>query len=117
MALTALQLIHPSDLLNTPRLYEQDGADDPLVTIHLFGPAGDWWLYEISDDASEGFGFTCLSSMPDGAELGYIPVAELQQMVQENFIAKRDLRYLIERDGHWTPKPLSEVRAEVRARY
>ena len=40
-----------------PRLYEQDGAEDPTVYVHYFSCVNgwDWWLLEF-DGTDEAFG-------------------------------------------------------------
>lgn len=40
-----------------PRLYEQDGAEDPIVYVHYFSCVSgwDWWLLEF-DGTDEAFG-------------------------------------------------------------
>lgn len=107
----ALALL-PNDLRSSiPPLYAQDGMGmNATVHLHLFGPAGDWWITEISDDGTEAFGYTRLAAMPDCAELGYISIPELQA-ITDRFKADpgSNLRCLIERDLHWTPCALSHA--------
>ena len=75
-----------------PRLYEQDGAEDPTVYAHYFSCVNgwDWWLLEF-DGTDEAFGL--VEGYDD--ELGYFR--------QMGFAA-------IERDEHFEPKSLSAVR-------
>ena len=70
---------------------------------------GDWWITELSQDGSKGFGYTRLNSMPECAELGYIWVKEIQDSVDELFIRQHKLKALVERDLHWTPITLGEI--------
>ena len=111
MTTDALDLM-PAELISEmPRLYDQDGkGKDAIVHAHLFGPVGDFYLTEVDAEGEVGFGYTMLSAHPDGAELGYIHLSELQGVVS-TFKQTKDLRYLIERDLHWTPCPLKEVMA------
>jgi len=101
----------PSDLVEKmPRLYTQDGKGKAaIVYAHLFGPSGDWWLTEVNEDGTEAFGFVRLAAMPDCAELGYISITELQELVDSEFIAKKDIRFLIEREKNWEPCTLGDV--------
>ena len=94
--------------INTiPRLYAQDGKGmNATVFAHIFGPVGDWWITEIDEEGTEAFGYTKLSSFPDG-EWGYINISELQEIANQ-FFEKKDIRYLLERDEYWTEKPMSD---------
>ncbi len=104
-------VLMPSDLVEKmPRLYTQDGkGTDAIVYAHLFGPSGDWWLTEVNEDGTEAFGFVRLAVMPDCAELGYISITELQELVDSEFIAKKNIRFLIEREQNWEPCTLGDV--------
>ena len=105
----ALALAPSSLVKDLPRLYAQDGKGmEATVFIHLFGAIGDFYITEIDEEGETAFGYTKLSSYPDG-ELGYISVAELQELVNEKFIQEKNLKYLIERDLFWEPKPLKDV--------
>jgi hypothetical protein len=90
-----------------PAVGATEGQDDPLVRVKLFNPAGawTWYLIEADPETGEAFGFV------DGfePELGYIDLNEL---------ADQRLRFglYIERDIHWTPRPLSEVTAAIAER-
>lgn len=110
----ALHLLPPEIAATLPEIGAQDGlGDDAIVHVHLFGPAGDWWITESDDTGAEAFGFVRLSGMPDCAELGTIWVPELQGLVNSEFLGKRDPRFLIERDLHWHPKTLGEIKRTV----
>lgn len=107
----ALNLVTKSVIRSTPRLYAQDGlGDQAVVHLHLFGPMGDWWITELNEDGTEGFGYIKLAAFGDCAELGYVSITELQDLVDEKFIGQHNLKALIERDLHWTPTTLGEVR-------
>lgn len=89
-----------------PALGQQDGSEDPKVHVKLFTPYSGWtWLLtEYDPQTGEAFGFAYNSQDPQGAELGYIPVAELQGM------RNRSGLQMVERDIHFQPKPLSEAK-------
>ncbi len=109
----SLNLMPPEVINSTPRLYAQSelSANEAIVHVHLFGPVGDFWLTEVAADGTEAFGYIRLSSQPENAELGYISITELQELVDENFIAKKDLRFMIERDLHWNKCTLADVQS------
>ena len=84
-----------------PRLYEQDGAEDPTVYVHYFSCVNgwDWWLLEF-DGTDEAFG---LAEGYDD-ELGYFSIKEMAELNRQMGFAA------VERDEHFSPKPLSAVR-------
>ena len=51
------QLMTEEIAKTVPRLYEQDGAEDPTVYVHYFSCVNgwDWWLLEF-DGTDEAFG-------------------------------------------------------------
>lgn len=60
-----------------PRLYEQDGAEDPTVYVHYFSCVNgwDWWLLEF-DGTDEAFGL--VEGYDD--ELGYFSIKEMEEL-------------------------------------
>lgn len=60
-----------------PRLYEQDGADDPIVHVRYFSCVNgwDWWLLEF-DGTDEAFGL--VEGYDD--ELGYFSIKEMEEL-------------------------------------
>lgn len=84
-----------------PRLYEQDGAEDPTVYAHYFSCVNgwDWWLLEF-DGTDEAFGL--VEGYDD--ELGYFSIKEMEELNRQMGFAA------VERDEHFSPKPLSAVR-------
>lgn len=60
-----------------PRLYEQDGAEDPTVYAHYFSCMNgwDWWLLEF-DGTDEAFGL--VEGYDD--ELGYFSIKEMEEL-------------------------------------
>lgn len=101
-------LLSQDDIATTPRLYSQDGKGmEAIVHHHIFGPVGDWWITEIDEEGETAFGYVKLTSYPDG-ELGYISLQELQG-VADQFFEKKDIRFMLEKDQYWEPKPLSQA--------
>jgi hypothetical protein len=84
-----------------PELYSQEEVADPIVVAHYFSPyarQADWFVIEW-DGEDLMFGLADLGY----PELGYWTLSELES-------ARRGSLPLVERDLHWTPVPLSEVR-------
>lgn len=90
-----------------PALKAQAKVADPIVHVKLFNPTGaaTWYLLEL--DPEENLAFALCDLYGDGGELGYVSLDELAA-----FRGRFGLG--IERDLHFIPKPLSEVKA-VRA--
>ena len=85
-----------------PRLYGQDGADDPIVHVHYFSCVNgwDWYLTEFDPRTGEAFGL--VEGYDD--ELGYFSLREMAELNRSMGFA------VVERDEHFSPKPLSAVR-------
>lgn len=89
-----------------PRIRTQDGKrGDAIARVKLFFPAGRYTLFVTEwdgDDALYGF---CVSPLgADCDELGYASLSELRDLVA--------LGLKVERDVHYTPKPLREALAD-----
>ncbi len=92
-----------------PALYSQDGEGlDAICHIKLFNPCGaaTWLLTELSPDRELAFGYCFLGHDVGEPELGYVSIPELEGLV----LPLRGLS--IERDIHFTPKPLREAIAD-----
>ena len=86
-----------------PPLYSQEAVADPPVLAKYFTPWGGWTWYVLEAGRAEGD--VTFFGLVDGMEeeLGYFTLSDL-----ESVRGPGGLR--IERDLHWSPKPLSEVR-------
>ena len=75
------------------------GTEDPTARVKLFNPQGrgSWYLSEYDPTKRLAFGLCDLGE----PELGYVSMEELT-----SFRGRFGLP--IERDLHWTPRPLSE---------
>lgn len=71
------QLMTEEIAKTVPRLYEQDGAEDPTVYAHYFSCVNgwDWWLLEF-DGTDEAFGL--VEGYDD--ELGYFSIKEMAEL-------------------------------------
>lgn len=95
------QLMTEEIAKTAPRLYGQDGAEDPTVYVHYFSCVNgwDWWLLEF-DGTDEAFGL--VEGYDD--ELGYFSLKEMAELNRSMGFA------VVERDERFSPKPLSAVR-------
>jgi len=77
------------------------------VVVKLFNPAGigTWWLSELNPDENVAFGYALLDD-PLFAELGYVDIAELQNL-------KLPLGLGIERDRYFNSMPMDKVIEQV----
>jgi hypothetical protein len=101
-----------------PALYgtEKTRARDKVVHLHYFVGGSDWWLVELDLEDRIGFGYVRLSAHPDGAEWGYVDLAELAGIfIPPGFMpgvgAATVIRppLIVERDLGWQPRPAGEV--------
>ena len=83
-----------------PPLYSTDGEDDPTVWAKFFTPDSSWTWYVLEFDGEDTFfGYV------DGhyRELGYFSLSELRRV-------RGKLGLPVERDKHWEPKRLSDIK-------
>jgi len=87
-----------------PPLYSQENEPDPLVIVKYFHPLSSWTWY-ATEGSPEGEDFLFFGWVNgDFPELGYFSLNEMQ--------AVKVMGLGIERDLHFTPKKLSEVKKE-----
>jgi len=73
-----------SQLVNMPKLYETDGDQSALFTVHLFGASGrDFYIKEMDLQTGECFGF--IKAIGNPAELGYFNLNEISAHVEFDF--------------------------------
>src|ERR1700680_3580021 len=85
-----------------PRLYAQEGVEDPMVYIKFFTPDSNWtWFVTEGEPDDEDFRFFGYV-IGHEREWGYFVLSE-----REGVRGPLDLP--IERDLHFTPKPFSEI--------
>ena len=73
---------------------------DAIVQVKYFTPASNWTWWATEYDPVEKLFFGLVEGFE--RELGYFSLAELES-------GRGALGLPIERDLHWTPKPLKEV--------
>ena len=86
-----------------PDLYANDGKGEAAIAVvKFFTPDANWTWYATEFDGQDTF-----FGLVDGheAELGYFSLSELQSVTGP-------MGLHIERDTHFTPKPLSECRSK-----
>ncbi len=98
----AYRYIRASD--EVPALHAAEETPDPMVLVKLFDPTGSWTWYIIEYDPESRTAF----GLVDGFE------AELGDFSMEELVELRGAMGLpIERDIHWTPRRLSEVKTNA----
>lgn len=85
-----------------PPLYSQEWVEDPVVSAKFFTPDAGWTWYVLEYDPTTRLCFGLVDGFEQ--ELGYFSLNELESVTGP-------LGLHIERDVHFTPRPLSEVRA------
>jgi len=96
-----------------PELYSQEDVADPTVQVLLLGANGWFWaLTEYADTAPDGcphlaFGWVC----GDHPEFGYVPMDEIDD-INASCLPGHGYVWV---DEAYTPRPLSQVRAEADA--
>lgn len=95
-----------------PALYSQEKNPDPTVVVKFFNPCGaaTWYIIEgewqgeptNGNPGEDFFMYGLCDLFNDGGEIGYVTIGQLEEV-------KGPFGLGIERDIHWTPKPLSAV--------
>ena len=94
---------------------EDIAAEDKTIIAHYFSGGADYYIAEMwqepGDDGEPGrwmaFGYARLASHPEGQEWGYLDLDELEQVRGRT---SHGLPVLVERDMHWDPTPLSQIK-------
>jgi hypothetical protein len=84
----------PEELKNQlPKLYEQEGTDDPKVFIKFFFPAGNWtWFVTEGEPEGEDFMFFGYVIGLE-KEWGYFTLKQLEEINVYNLTVERDLYF------------------------
>jgi len=83
-----------------PSLYATEEEPNPTVHVKLFLDGWTWFITEMSIDNNICFGYVV---SPFGSELGYFALNDINT-------AKGSLGIGVERDLHFKPTPLSEIK-------
>lgn len=101
-----MKLMTKELLATLPALYSQEENPDPTVVAKFFDPCGSWtWFVLEGEPEGDDVRFFGLVHGLE-VELGYFMMSELQSV-------KGPLGLGIERDLHWRPVPLSQVKARL----
>ena len=95
----AKQVLLPKSIAKTlPLLYANEKVSNPIARVKFFTPDSSWTWYatEYSPDERMFFGLV----VGQETELGYFSLDELES-------ARGPMGLSIERDAHWSPRPLS----------
>lgn len=91
-----------ANLKALPALYSQDGkGEEAIAQVKFFDPCGSWTWYASEYDPEQRLFFGLI--IGHETELGYFSQDELEAY-------RGPLGIGIERDLHWTPRPLRECR-------
>ena len=99
----AYRYIRESD--RVPTTDEAYDLEDPKILVKLFNPGGAQTWYVCGFDPDTGLAFGAVDLGFDCCELGDFDLNEALAAVAANGFLP------VERDLHWTPKPVSEVLA------
>lgn len=104
----AFDLMPPEIRQAIPALYSQDGkGDQATVYVKFFLPGTYWTWFATEFDPEDGIFFGLV--VGHGTELGNFALAELKAVSLAGGL------FLVERDLHFDPKPLADVRRELAA--
>jgi hypothetical protein len=97
-----MKLLTKDILAKLPPLYSQENVSDPMVWAKFFHPASSWTWYAIEFDPAAGVFYGLVFGLEE--ELGYFTLAELESITAAHLPVERDL--------HWSPRPLSQCRSK-----
>lgn len=99
-----MMLLTKQNRKDLPPLYAQDGkGDDAVAYVKFFTPDSNWTWFATEFDQDDMF-FGLVQGLE--TELGYFTLSELQS-------ARGPLGLPIERDLHWTPITIGEIRRQM----
>ena len=92
-----------------PPLYdsEKHPEKESIAVVKFFSPYSQWTWYAVEFDGEDTF-----FGLVDGFEMeyGYFSYSELEAVTVFGGVPA------IERDCHWSPRPVKEIEAEIRSR-
>lgn len=92
-----------------PPLYdsEKHPEKESVAVVKFFSPYSQWTWYAVEFDGEDTF-----FGLVDGFEMeyGYFSYSELEVVTVFGGVPA------IERDCHWSPRPVKEIEAEIRSR-
>ena len=99
-----MKLLTAKNKKDLPALYTQDGkGSDAVAVVKFFDPSGRYTFYATEYDGEDTFfGYAVSMFGEDCDEYGYASLSEMQG-------EKGRFGLGIERDRHFTPRPLKEL--------
>lgn len=85
-----------------PKLYSQENVKDPTCVVKFFCPWNQWTWFAIEGEERDGDFLFFGMVHGQEKELGYFVLSELESVRGPGGLG-------IERDLHWTPRPLSKL--------
>lgn len=112
------EILPPAEAAKLPPLYSSEGdLNNAVVHVKLFHPfgAGTWYLIEYDgDDVLYGWHESILGD-PSLNEMAYSSLRELREL-RARVLGRQMPFQAIEREEHWTPVPLRQIRSFARYR-
>lgn len=104
-----MQRLLPKELIDgLPRLYEQQGVDDPIVYAKFFFSGGSWTWF-VTEGQPEGNDFKFFGYVIGfESEWGYFSLRELEEVNVKGLV--------IERDEYFEPSKLSRCLCDMNLR-
>ena len=98
------KLLTDKNRQDLPALYANENVKDPKAVVKFFTPDANatWYAFEF-DGEDMFFGYVDLGLGAESAELGYFSLSELEKV-------RGKLGLPVERDLHFTPKSLDEIK-------
>ena len=93
-----------------PKLLGTEDVTDKTAYIHYFIGDWDWYILELNPETQEAFGLVFSMYTDAQGELGYVNLEELA-LVRAGLYKQP-----VERDVHWEPTRISEIRKERESR-
>lgn len=88
-----MELLPPELREALPKLYGQEGIEDPTVHLKFFFPAADWTWF-VTEGETEGDDFTFFGYVIGFvSEWGYFSLRELEEINVHHLTVERDLYF------------------------
>lgn len=119
--MTRMKLLTKDVLDRLPELYSQEHTPDPIVQVKFFTPDSSWSWYVTEGSLVDENNVVCAGDARPAdflmfglvvgqfTELGYVSYMELSN-------ARGPLGLWVERDLHFTPQPLSQIKEKIKER-